>query len=119
VGRSGLFIVSDTLTPGLKRAPARVHAAIVATVKRERPQTEGHSRQTAPWTDRTGNARAGLTATTEHSVNLHAINLFHTVPYGIWLEIAHGGEYQVILPTIQDRGPRLMASFAGLLSRVS
>jgi hypothetical protein len=56
----------------------------------------------APWTDRTGNARAGLFSGTNISVeqDFWELYLAHTVFYGIYLETRFSGKYQIISPTI-------------------
>jgi hypothetical protein len=64
----------------------------------------------APWTDRTGNARQSLNATTEHTATTDTLVLAHGVDYGVWLEIAHGGAYQIVIPTIPEAGQAVMRS---------
>jgi len=54
----------------------------------------------ARWTDRTGNARQGLTGVAEIDGSTIVITLFHTMSYGIWLEIANAGRYAIIMETI-------------------
>lgn len=86
---------------------------------------EAAMKSNAPWTDRTGAARTGLHTTTSKrgrgadgrftsGGNERSITFSHTVPYGIWLEIKFSGRDAVIMPTILQVGPMLMAA----LSRV-
>lgn len=77
-------------------------------------------RASAPWMDRTGNARSGLFSVAEQAAaDLVTIYLSHghTVEYGKWLELSHGGMYAVIMPTLERWLPeierQLQALFAG------
>lgn len=72
----------------------------------------------APWTDDTGSAREGLDAKVDNKDGTISIDLFHTVDYGIWLEIRWGGTYAIILPTIETMGPQLMQQFKDIISEI-
>jgi hypothetical protein len=114
-----LVITHDTLTPGLEEFPDVLDRALSRSMDFFTPQVEGYARSNAPWTDRTGNARNGLRATTEHSPgSRHAIVLSHSVPYGIWLEVRWDGRYAAIEPTINAMGPQVMQSIQGLIGRM-
>lgn len=78
---------------------------------------ENYMKSNAPWKDRTTNARNGLAAryTGVNSDDQHEMVLFHQVDYGIWLEIKDDGKYAIILPTIQEFGPRVMKTLKGIL----
>jgi hypothetical protein len=54
----------------------------------------------ARWTDRTGNARQGLTGQAFIDGTAIILVLFHTMDYGIWLEIALAGNYAIIMETL-------------------
>lgn len=62
---------------------------------------QAHARKHAPWTDRTGDARAGLTAEPEMDGGTARVVLAHGVPYGIWLENRFNGRYAVVGPTME------------------
>lgn len=79
------------------------------------PRAELHMKSTAPWTDRTGAARNGLTARPEIRGDEVAIVLGHGVDYGIWLEVAHSGAYAVVIPSIRVLAPRFFALAARLV----
>lgn len=73
----------------------------------------------APWTDRTGNARQGLHAAVQRErLKLYALILAHTVEYGIWLEVTHGGANRIIEPSIRSQGNALMRDVSGLFAMV-
>lgn len=76
------------------------------------------AKQNHPWTNRTGDAEAGLFGETvrEAAAGLVSIYLSHgtEVEYGIWLEINHGGAYAVIMRTIEAHLPELKAKLQAL-----
>lgn len=70
---------------------------------------EGEMRHNAPWTDRTTNARNGLSAVAQHvPFRRHTIILFHRVKYGIWLEVRFGGKNAILMPTALKVGPKAL-----------
>lgn len=73
----------------------------------------------APWNDRTGDARAGLSTEVEVAIRDEIlVSLFHTVDYGIWLEVRWGGKYAIIDPTIEAMGPRLLLRMQHMMDRI-
>lgn len=71
-------------------------------------RVQEYAQANATWEDRTGDARRGLKAQGEQRLVRYTITLYHTVDYGIWLEVRWSGKYAIILPTIQAMGPELM-----------
>lgn len=58
---------------------------------------QSYARANKPWTNRTYSARNGLESKVEWtSDTLLDISVFHTVDYGIWLELAHGEKYAIL-----------------------
>jgi hypothetical protein len=78
-----------------------------------------YARMNAPWEDRTGEARAGLDTSVEQEGDSLAVNLFHTVDYGIWLEIRWGGKYAILIPTIENMGPKLLERLRQKMDRIT
>lgn len=79
----------------------------------------GWMKDHATWTDRSGAARSGLRTGTEHKAKkYHIIHLWHSVPYGIWLEVRFSGKYAIIIPAILDQGPKMMRTFNKLFARM-
>jgi len=73
----------------------------------------------ATWTDRTGNARLGLRAVAGHEPFVsHWIDLFHSVSYGIWLEVRWAGKYAIVIPTLITAGPKVMGTLNKLFARL-
>lgn len=97
----------------------KMMGAIHVLFQFEARQCESYMRQNAPWTDQTANARNGLTARPYlEGIDHVGIDLFHTVPYGIWLEVKSSGKYAIIVPTINAMAPQVLNSVRGLLSRM-
>lgn len=68
-------------------------------------------RANAPWEDRTGNARSGLFAAVVREAARDIVVIYlshgHTVYYGVFLELARGGKYAIIMPTLERNLPRI------------
>jgi hypothetical protein len=121
-----------------KKVLAAVHA-VAAYVGQE---MQNDARQNAPWEDRTGNARSGLfyavdgfglppkigrvskgagrstgDAVIEESggPNRLILVLSHTVYYGKFLEVSHGGKYAIVMSTIEGHLPQLEEMLRGVM----
>lgn len=77
---------------------------------------EAAARTNAIWTDRTTNARTGLTALAVLEGGKLIIYLFHIQTYGLWLEVAMGQKYAIIMKTLQEYYPQVMAMAGRLLT---
>ena len=92
---------------------------MAAAIEFEATRGESYMRTNASWTDRTGNARAGLHTTTEHHpMERHSIIFAHGVSYGIWLEVSHDGKYAIIPQSLQHIGAEVMALISTVLGRL-
>jgi hypothetical protein len=100
-------IERDTLTASLVSMEPRIQRAVNLVFEHVATFAESEMRAKAPWTDRTGSARAGLRAVHLDLGSQHAIVLYHTMPYGFWLEVAHDGKYAIIGPTQRQISPQL------------
>lgn len=92
--------------------------AIKITMDRHAQETVGWMKTNARWTDRTGAARSGLTATTLSGANFEEILLAYSVDYGIWLEIANDRQYSIITPAMRIMGDMLMKRMEYLIDRM-
>lgn len=92
---------------------------IVGQGLRIEPEMTAYAKKNAPWTDRTGNARAGLH--TAHSIgsNYFELVVAHSVPYGIWLEVRWSGKYAIIGPTIFWGGRLMISRINSTLNRMA
>lgn len=108
----------DSLTPRLRAFPLVVDAALGEVMQELAEEVEEYMRTNAPWNDLTGEARGGLTAeAVDDGLFQHAIVIYHTVEYGIWLEIRWNGRYAILVPTIEHYGPIVMSSLGGAFDR--
>ena len=105
---------SGDMTDKINQFGPKMKRAMVTGAKYIEPQAVEHMKNNAPWTDRTANARNGLSAQTEVGRNSVTIYLFHTVPYGPWLEVRWSGKFQIINPTVELFAPKLVELVAKL-----
>ena len=101
-------IMTDFLTPGIVTYGAVLSARVLEVMREYAREMEDYAKSNHPWSNRTGDAEAGLTTTVEENPFRPKIYLYHTVSYGLWLEVRFNGLYAVILPTIEDLGPGLI-----------
>lgn len=95
----------------------RVFVAIRAVAGRTAQAMQDSARNDATWTDRTGNARSGLFSLVEEAsreVVVLYLSHGHTIEYGKFLELAHGGKYAIIMPTIQKIMPQIVRDLKGI-----
>jgi hypothetical protein len=80
---------------------------------------EAHIKTSAPWTDRTTNARSGLAATAvKESDDVYSIIMTYSVDYGIYLERANDGKYATIIPALTSQAPRVLKTCTKLMDRL-
>ena len=71
-------------------------------------EAEAQAKRSAPWTDRTGNARKSITGSgPEVSPTRMRAALAIGMYYGVYLELSNGGKYRIIWPTVLQVGSRL------------
>jgi hypothetical protein len=80
--------------------------------------TTGWLKQNAPWHDNTGAARSGLVALPFHHGSTHELLMAYSVTYGIWLEVAHSGQWAIITPAMRIIGEKIMRDMQMLLDRM-
>jgi hypothetical protein len=103
------WVGENTMSAKLLAFTATVDQIFQQQVEEFAQEVEDYAKENAPWEDRTSDAREGLTATATTTVFHYVIDLYHTVEYGIWLEVRWTGRFAIILPTIEVKGPELMA----------
>jgi hypothetical protein len=108
----------NTLSPSLKRLLPQVDAGVDLAFGHMRDHAESYARANAPWVDRTGNARNGLFAAHEKTPMVeHRLIVYHTMPYGLWLEVRWSGRYAIIGPTMLHVSPLLAITTAEAVKR--
>jgi hypothetical protein len=96
---AGFFLLSNTLGDLFEGE------VILENVRQQAediaPDIRDAARQNAPWTDQTGDARAGLDTEVDNEGTEVVITLSHGVDYGIWLETIQSGRFAIIMPTLE------------------
>lgn len=114
--RGAIHWYYDTLTPRMAVFSVVLAEAVDELLQRLAEDVEAYAKEHAPWQDQSGDAREGLTAeAVSEGLFQKAIYLYHTVDYGIWLEIRWSGMYAIIIPTIEHMGPVVMAELHGAM----
>lgn len=111
---TGVRFEGDLLA-NVRKFDLHVAMATRAAAEYIAPQAEAHMKTNAPWTDRTGAARNGLHAKVVGGNDVIGIVLYHSVPYGIFLEVRWNGAYAIILPTIQEYAPKFLDTIGKLV----
>lgn len=117
--RTRLVWKTDPFSDSMPELRDKMDKAIGRTMEYSATNLQNHMRTNAPWTDRTSNARNGLFGTYRKDTSRHRIILYHTMPYGIWLEVRHNARFAIIRPTIESQGPGVMNLLRGILKRIS
>lgn len=112
------MIVIDTLGPALDLMALSVAGNVAEAMQQGAEEIEAYARFNAPWTDQTGAARDGLTATVRVEGGQVILELSHTVEYGIWLELIQNGAYAIIMPTLEVLGPKVIQDAGGKIVSV-
>ena len=104
--------------------PPKIDQLIDGVIDRASVQATQDLKQNAPWHDDTGLARASIMAVSYHTPSgqtnrKHTIVMAHGVHYGIWLEIANSGKYQVIMPTVRATSKNIMKDFDHLFRKLN
>ena len=112
--RGGIVLDRNDLARTIPALIPWIDRIAAGALKYHEAPAENYMKVNAPWKDRTTNARNGLAARFVGG-DEPSLVLFHQVDYGIWLEIKNDGEYAIILPTVQEFGPRVMKTLKGIL----
>lgn len=102
----------------VKASKNGLNRIIAGVMERESISAENWMKVNAPWKDQTSNARNGLGCRYQGEGDSHSMTFFHSVPYGLWLEVRFEGRYAIIGPAVQEYGPRVMGSLGGTLSKL-
>lgn len=70
-------------------------------------EIQGAAQRDAPWEDRTGDARRGLSTKVDSSHGDVVLTLFHTIEYGLWLEVIQNGRFAIIMPTLEKYSSKI------------
>lgn len=96
------FVLNDTLDVALLAAETgEVIEQVKAVMEGCQDAILSYAKQNAPWQDITGEARAGLGVEVGNDSANIWLQLFHTVDYGLWLEVIESGKWAIIMPTLE------------------
>jgi hypothetical protein len=111
-GQTGFFLVEDTLSLALEDVGPKLMGEVEAHALKMAEEILDYAKTNAPWEDRTGAARAGLDVAVQQDVEAIIIQLYHTVDYGLWLEVIQNGRFAIIMPTLERFAGPVMGSLS-------
>lgn len=95
---------------------AAIRRGVRAIAQRRAPEIENYMKSEAPWTDRTAVARQTLSAEVEDAaLDIVDILLTGGAEYQIFLELANGGRWAIIAPSVDFWGPVVWADVQAIL----
>lgn len=114
------FTISiDSAAAFLNALRTRSHKSILAGGAVRAKELEAEAKRDAPWTDRTGMARAtleGINTFTEDG-NRYCIGVCGNQPYSPELENGHGRRYAILLPVMRRHYNDLLDEIRDIISR--
>lgn len=107
----GVCVTYNTkeLQDNLENFDRKLDEKIAAIFKYNEAWAEAWMKLNAPWTDDTGAARSGLTATAYREGKSYVMLLSYSVHYGIWLEVANSGRFQILGPAMVAVGNKILS----------
>lgn len=112
MARMGM-IVHDGIGPVLAYLAVNAATNVAEAFETGKEQLEMHAKMNAPWADRTGEARNGLTAYVHEESGEIVLELAHTAEHGYWLELIQDGRFAIIMPTLEALGPAILRAAGG------
>lgn len=104
------------LRSNLRTFSTKFNRRVSAVMDYNSAYATGWLKRNAPWHDDTGAARSGLVAVPFENGKHHELIMAYSVTYGIWLEVAHSGQWAVITPAMRIVGAKIMNDMQMLLN---
>ena len=82
---------------------------------RVQTSSQADMREKAAWNNISGNARRGLRVVTQQAGDSWEMFFIHSVEYGKFLELANGGKYAIVWPTLTHTIPKVRSALKGLI----
>ncbi len=101
--------VNNTVNMDIAKLKVRAAIGLYADVAAKK--MEGAAKKDAPWADRTSNARNSIQGNFRWEGSKAKIELSGNVDYFVFLELAMGKKYSVLVPTIQRYGPEVLKGY--------
>jgi hypothetical protein len=117
VPKRGEFHWEGDLEGQLEGMDERIQKAMVASFNYVSTETLTFMRDNAPWTDRTSAARNGLGTKVVVTPKSCALVCYHSVPYGVFLEVRWNGKYGIIRDAMAYAAPRVVATLGALIKK--
>ena len=108
-----------TLRANVSGIDARMRKSITGRFATAEGRAVTYAKTNAPWTDDTAAARNGLGAVAITNQYHWELVVFHSVYYGLYLEVCNSGKYAIIMPTVKHVGEQLMRSCERLLEKTA
>lgn len=109
----------SSLAYGLNRMTEKMGAMLLMYSATKAAKIESKMKMNRPWTDRTGAAKARLSAkVSTPNASTIRITLAHGVSYGIYLELAHEKNFAIIQPTVKEEAPLFVKDLQGILEKI-
>ena len=120
--KSGLRIDAKQIEKGLTALNSKTEKALQMYAELTAIKMQNYAKANAPWTDRTGDARArlhGWSAAYKAGI-YHGYRAYvaHGVDYGLWLEVANDELYAILDETVEAIGEEVMPGLTNLLNRL-
>lgn len=108
------------VTANIKKFDEKMRAGLLLITKQVARKMEEWAKNNAKWTDRTGNARKGLTADAnwDNYIEL-VVRMSHKVDYGVWLELAHERKYAILQPAIEKYKDEFIKEWEKIINGVN
>lgn len=110
----------DQLAQSIGQHDRKVKRVIAGQFLYAKDEAVGFAKINAPWTDQTGNARAGLHADVNFGPQgaFFELIMAHSVFYGIYLEVRFSGKFAILMPTINYIGALMLTRIASSIQRL-
>jgi hypothetical protein len=103
---------ADRVLRTFTQYPTRFHAVARTVLTAQADIIETRMQAEHPWQNQTGEAERNLRCRLFDDGQRLRLRASHGVPYGIWLEVAHQGRYQVLQPTVRSQWPLALHAVA-------
>lgn len=114
-----LRLDTDGFFAGLEGFRRKTLASVAACGADSARMMEAFAKHSAPWTDRTGNARATLRGVSgwggpagNASDTTFTVGVEGQMPYSVYLELGFDGRFSVLSPTVHHFAPDILLGFA-------
>lgn len=108
------FVDLGQVKGNMRNLTSRLRDAAHAVVDNDFIQMENFAKSNAPWQDRTGDARRSIQKKDLSNQDYILFYLIIGVSYGLYLELANQGKFQILRPTMTVFEPQLKKHLGAL-----